>query len=58
MNPGQLGRPLFMLGSAGRQQCVPEGPRNEAELEAVQGSQRHMDMVNAAAAALPELWNM
>lgn len=47
-----------MLGSAGRQQCVPEGPRNDAVLEAVQGSQRHMGTVNAAAATLPELWNM
>lgn len=57
-SPGQLGRPLSMIGSAGREQCVPEGPRNDTVLEAVQGSQRHMDMLNVAAAALPGLWNM
>lgn len=57
-SPGQLGRPLSMIRSAGREQCVPEGPRNDTVLEAVQGSQRHMDMLNVAAAALPGLWNM
>lgn len=47
-----------MIGPASREQCVPEGPRNDAVLEAVQGRQKHMGMLNAAAAALPGLWNM